>query len=117
MYRRIRFYSQIRVNLFSGVFSAYIQVLIVERTRMNLLSLIFLTIFSLPSKSQNCGQFTFNAGLIVNGDATTRGEFPFLVALLMLREQSFFCAANLISQRHAVTGRSSFFFIFFASID
>lgn len=71
---------------------------------------ILLTIFSLPSKGQKCGQFLYNSGLIVNGDDIVRGEFPFLIALWMLRDQSFFCAGNLISQRHAVTGKSSFFF-------
>lgn len=66
--------------------------------------ILILFAFSLSSTAQKCGQFTVNSGLIVNGDDTVRGEFPFLIALWKLSDQSFFCAGNLISQRHAVTG-------------
>lgn len=73
---------------------------------MKLFILILLSLFSFPSKSQRCGQLTYNSGLIINGDDTTRGEFPFLIALWELPKDRFFCAANLISKRHALTGKT-----------
>lgn len=63
----------------------------------------------IPSKLQACGKFSFNTGLVVNGDEVKRGEFPFLVALLKLKTQKFFCGANLITQKHALTGETGFF--------
>lgn len=54
---------------------------------------------------QNCGKFSFNSGLIVNGDDIKKGEYPFLVALLKIKNQKFFCAASLITQKHALTGK------------
>jgi hypothetical protein len=62
-----------------------------------------------PSRFQLCGQTSFSAGLIVKGDEVKRGEFPFLVALLRLSDQKFFCGANLITQKHALTGKTSYF--------
>lgn len=63
----------------------------------------------IPSKLQACGKFSFNTGLVVNGDEVKRGEFPFLVALLKLKTQKFFCGASLITQKHALTGETGFF--------
>lgn len=69
------------------------------------LLIIFLNFLAF-SKAQTCGKFTFKSGLVVGGDTTARGEFPFLVALLKLRTQKFFCGATLITQKNALTGKN-----------
>lgn len=74
-----------------------------------LLILFFTSLHVIPSKLQACGKFSFSSGLVVNGDEAKRGEFPFLVALLKLQTQKFFCAASLITDKHALTGKTSFF--------
>jgi secreted trypsin-like serine protease len=75
--------------------------------------LIFLTSQVNSSILQTCGKFSFNSGLIINGEETVRGEFPFLVALLKHQNQKFFCAATLIAEKHALTGIEKVFTLFF----
>jgi hypothetical protein len=79
--------------------------------------LIFLTSQVNSSILQTCGKFSFNSGLIINGEETVRGEFPFLVALLKHQNQKFFCAATLITEKHALTGiKKSFYVVFYKKI-
>lgn len=67
--------------------------------------IIFLLIFKISSTlSDTCGTLNIQAGLIVNGEEARKGEFPFLVALYKLENDQFFCAGNLITRRHVLTG-------------
>jgi secreted trypsin-like serine protease len=63
------------------------------------------------SHLKTCGRTKYNAGLIVNGEDVKRGEFPFVVSLLKLKNQKYFCGANLITQKHALTGKTRLFHI------
>lgn len=53
-----------------------------------------------------CGSPTRQAGFIFGGNRSTRGEFPWLVALMFAKESPplFLCGGTLISDRHVVTG-------------
>lgn len=70
--------------------------------------MIFLSVLILVNlsflKAETCGNVAFSSGLVVNGLQVLRGQFPFLVALHKVENDKFFCAANLISNRHAITG-------------
>lgn len=65
----------------------------------------FLIIFCFSfSIAQECGKPQVLSGLIFNGEEAIKGEFPFLMALFEIARDKFFCGANLISKRHALTG-------------
>lgn len=66
--------------------------------------LIFIKIYFVFSQDF-CGKVSINAGLIVNGIEARQGEFPFLVALYKLEDDEFFCAGNLITRRHVLSGK------------
>lgn len=56
-----------------------------------------------------CGSAAGSAGLIIGGDYLPRGRFPWMVALMYLRENgisSFSCGASLISTKHVLTGEN-----------
>lgn len=55
--------------------------------------------------SIQCGTTEFTQGLITKGTKTTRGEWPFLTALLTAETKTFFCGGTLISTKHVLTGR------------
>jgi hypothetical protein len=59
---------------------------------------------SMDHLNQDCGKVEFTSGLIVNGTQTSRGQWPFLVALHHLENEIFFCGGSLISTRHVLTG-------------
>lgn len=65
----------------------------------------------LQAISQSCGKLSYGSGLIVNGEESKRGEFPFLVALIRISDQKFFCAGNLITKTHILTGEIKVLFI------
>lgn len=54
-----------------------------------------------------CGVSKVPSGFIVRGNSFSRGEFPWIVALMQTRIQpvSFFCGGTLISSTFVVTGR------------
>lgn len=54
----------------------------------------------------DCGQSSDVQPLVVNGQLTNEGEFPWLVALMYRKgfNYEFRCTANLISDRHIITG-------------
>jgi hypothetical protein len=59
---------------------------------------------STPTDYQECGKSEFTSGLVVTGKRTSRGEWPFLVALYFVEPENFFCGASLISTQHVLTG-------------
>lgn len=56
--------------------------------------------------SSECGQSNDVQPLVVNGQSTAEGEFPWLVALMYRKgfNYEFRCTANLVSDRHIITG-------------
>jgi secreted trypsin-like serine protease len=66
-------------------------------------SLIFLSI-NLVYSGDVCGKVSIRSGLVVNGEEALPGEFPFLAALYKIADDKFFCAGNLITRRHVLTG-------------
>lgn len=56
--------------------------------------------------SSECGQSSVVQPLVVNGQATNEGEFPWLTALMYRKgfNYEFRCTANLVSDRHIITG-------------
>jgi secreted trypsin-like serine protease len=74
-----------------------------------MINLLFLLIFisiSIHSvfAEDTCGKVSIRSGLVVNGEQALPGEFPFLAALYKLETDQFFCAGNLITRRHVLTG-------------
>jgi secreted trypsin-like serine protease len=68
---------------------------------------ILLSIFLQVSSTvcQNyCGKVSVPTGLVVYGEETLPGEFPFLVALYKFENDKFFCAGSLITRRHVLSG-------------
>lgn len=61
----------------------------------------------------DCGQSGNVQPLVVNGKATSEGEFPWLVALMYRKgfNYEFRCTANLISDRHIITGKTNLCFL------
>ena len=55
-----------------------------------------------------CGKPSQATGFIVRGKSFNRGEFPWMVALLIKLKTpaEYFCAATLISTRHVITGKN-----------
>lgn len=72
------------------------------------LLLLFFKISQIASLD-HCGTVNIQSGLIVNGEEAKRGEYPFLVALYKAQEDKFFCAGNLITRRHVLSGENKQF--------
>lgn len=58
-----------------------------------------------------CGSSARHSGLIVHGSNFTRGDYPWIVALMYTKngEKGFFCSGTLVSSRHVVTGKNPCF--------
>lgn len=54
--------------------------------------------------AHQCGELLFSKGFTIRGEAITRGQWPYLVALVNVAENSFFCGGSLISAKHVLTG-------------
>lgn len=54
-----------------------------------------------------CGDSGKATGIIVRGNESSRGLWPWLVALYYVKDNEFFCGATLISNRHILTGRTN----------
>lgn len=48
----------------------------------------------------------FGLGLVIRGNRTKRGEFPFLCALYDIEEDEIFCGGTLITTKHVLTGKT-----------
>lgn len=55
--------------------------------------------------SLECGRVDVTIPLIRAGNATLRGEWPFIVALYKVRPVAYICGGTLISNRHVLTGK------------
>lgn len=55
----------------------------------------------------DCGVSKVPSGLIVRGSGFSRGDFPWIVALMQTKNQpvSFFCGGTLISSTFVITGK------------
>lgn len=51
-----------------------------------------------------CGEVSYVQGSVIGGNATIRGQWPFLVALHHLKLEKFFCGGNLFTSKHVLTG-------------
>lgn len=58
-----------------------------------------------------CGTADVLAPRIKGGNATDRGEWPYLTALYYVEEMEFFCGGTLISMKHVLTGTNEFPFV------
>lgn len=61
----------------------------------------------LSKVNRQCGRISLNVGLVVGGRETKRGEWPFLAALFLRQTVQFFCAGNLVTTQHVLTGKMS----------
>lgn len=57
---------------------------------------------------RTCGSSIRNSGLVVHGTSFSRGNFPWIVALINTKDRAnkFFCAGTLVSNRHVITGEN-----------
>lgn len=60
------------------------------------------------SPEDQCGVVQVTGGFVVGGKEVKRGHWPFLVALLLLKNDAFFCGGNLISSKHVLSGKLNF---------
>jgi secreted trypsin-like serine protease len=74
---------------------------------MKILLFFVLLPINLINAEDTCGKVSIRSGLVVNGEATQPGEFPFLTALYKLETDQFFCAGSLITRRHVLTGKKN----------
>lgn len=83
------------------------QLINIRRRNMKLdikLLLIFIfVISSCKSNLNNCGLADRAGGLVINGVETTRGKWPWLVALFQAVSNKYFCGSTLLSNRHLLT--------------
>lgn len=58
-----------------------------------------------------CGVSKIPKGLIVKGSGFSRGEYPWIVALIQTKfmPASFFCGGNLISSTFVITGKKIYY--------
>lgn len=57
------------------------------------------------NSNHQCGRPSLRSGLVIGGQDTKRGHWPFLAALYNLRDRKFFCGGSLITQQHVLTGK------------
>lgn len=83
--------------------------LLLETMDKNIYLLIVILLSSLQPVISNsydaCGETSFSPGLILGGNRTERGEFPFLCLLYNIEENLIFCGGTLISTKHVLTGK------------
>lgn len=65
---------------------------------------IFLHTSCIKSELKTCGQSTLGSGLIIGGKESPRGKWPWMVALIYVESNAFFCGGSLISKQHILTG-------------
>lgn len=74
----------------------------------HLISLVILLslLFEYSASAHICGQgrSEYN-GEIVGGTQTTKGDWPWLVALTHGENDDFFCGGSLISAKHVLSGK------------
>lgn len=75
-----------------------------KRSAMIFAVIILFLKFAFVFSEEFCGKVSISTGLVVNGEEARPGEFPFLVALYKIENDKFFCAGNLISRRHVLSG-------------
>lgn len=59
------------------------------------------------SASSSCEIPSVNRGLAIGGSEVARGSYPWMVALMFLKEDKpplYFCGGSLISKKHVLTG-------------
>lgn len=52
----------------------------------------------------DCGKVNYAEGNVIGGTTTKRGQWPFLVIMYNLESGKFFCAGNLITHQHVLSG-------------
>jgi secreted trypsin-like serine protease len=72
---------------------------------------IFIVIFAFlnivscfPVMKSSCGKRHGAIGTVFGGNEVQRNEWPWLVAFFNRQTEKFFCAGNLISQKHVLSG-------------
>lgn len=73
----------------------------------HLISLVILSslVFEYSALARICGQGRSEyIGQIVGGTKTTKGDWPWLVALTHGENDDFFCGGSLISAKHVLSG-------------
>jgi secreted trypsin-like serine protease len=59
--------------------------------------------------SNRCGSRHTVVGTIYGGDRANRNSWPWLVALFDRKNERFFCAGSLISEKHILSGKNKSF--------
>lgn len=80
----------------------------------NLLNFYFLLLaissFEVDAKA-NCGIGGGLTGLVVNGTKSTKGQWPWLVALFDIQSNEFFCGGSLINDQMIITVNLTIFIV------
>lgn len=53
----------------------------------------------------SCGKRLSAIGTVYGGKEVQRNDWPFLVAFMNRQTEKFFCAGNLISEKHVLSGK------------
>jgi secreted trypsin-like serine protease len=68
-------------------------------------------VFALSKIDNNhCGSRHTVVGTIYGGDRANRNSWPWLVALFDRKNEKFFCAGSLISEKHVLSGKNKSLF-------
>lgn len=65
--------------------------------------IIFILTKIVNAQSNNCGVSGKPSGLIVNGSQSSRGHWPWLVAIYKIDENKFICGGSLVSSSYVIT--------------
>lgn len=70
---------------------------------LKLILILAFVISSCSSDSNSCGLADRATGLVIGGTESTRGQWPWLVALFQAASNKYFCGSTLLSNRHLLT--------------
>ena len=73
-----------------------------------IISLFIVEVLCDPVDFNTCGQRIAFQGTAYGGERSSPGEWPWLVALVINPEFSFFCGGNLISEKHVLSAAHCF---------
>lgn len=66
--------------------------------------LIGVLLGAFAAMAPDCGRSNEVVGLIYNGEKSTSGDWPWIVALFYRPANSFFCSGSLVSEKHLLSG-------------
>lgn len=79
----------------------------------------FQAIAGVSTSNKVCGRPRRYSGLIIGGSNFTRGDFPWIVALMYksMSSPKFICGGTIITTKHVITGKRRHSLIILAAIN